>query len=61
MLALRRLVANVANNVNQIARVANNSGLDEVRLELQVTLEAARRASDNIFDFVDLMLPKRGS
>jgi Bacterial mobilisation protein (MobC) len=57
LLGLRRLLANVANNVNQIARAANAGALP-TGAESAAAFNAARRASDRIFDVVDRMLPK---
>lgn len=60
MLDLRRLLANVANNVNQIARVANAGGFAAEADRSVVAFEAAGRASEQIYILVDKMLdPKR--
>lgn len=56
LFALHRLLANVANNVNQIAKVANATG--EVQSELHATLDAVRRTAGRIDAAIDgLSLP----
>lgn len=59
LFALYRLAANIANNVNQIAKVANTTG--EVRLELAAVLDAVRRVAVRIDAQIDeLSLSRRG-
>lgn len=58
LLGVRRLLANVANNVNQIARAANAGALP-MRGESAAAFNAAKRASDRIYDVVDGMLRPR--
>ena len=56
LFALHRLLANIANNVNQIAKVANATG--EVQAELHATLDAVRRTAERIDTAIDgLSLP----
>jgi Bacterial mobilisation protein (MobC) len=58
LLGVRRLLANVANNVNQIARAAN-AGVLPTSGESAAAFNAAKRASDRIYDVVDGMLARR--
>ena len=59
LFGLYRLAANIANNVNQIAKVANATG--EIRAELAATLDAARRVAVRIDAQIDeLSLSRRG-
>ncbi|MGL1446725.1 plasmid mobilization relaxosome protein MobC, partial [Vibrio parahaemolyticus] len=46
-----RLLAGIANNVNQIARVGNSTGA--VPAEAPAVLDAARRAAEQIDELVD--------
>lgn len=46
-----RLLAGIANNVNQIARVGNSTGV--VPAEASAVLDAARRAAEQIDELVD--------
>ena len=56
LFALHRLLANIANNVNQIAKVANATG--EVQAELHATLDAVRKTAGRIDAAIDgLSLP----
>ena len=56
LFALHRLLANIANNVNQVAKVANATG--EVQAELNATLDAVRRTAQRIDAAIDgLSLP----
>lgn len=55
LLALRRLMATVANNVNQIARHANSTG--EVLPETAATLREARRLSDEVLVKIEELIP----
>lgn len=59
LLGVRRLLATIANNVNQVARVANSGGLPMAHGEAVATFRAARRASDRVFDLADAMLAGR--
>lgn len=59
VLGLRRLLANVANNVNQVAKVANAGGLPMAQREAVATFQAARRASERLYDLADEVLAKR--
>jgi Bacterial mobilisation protein (MobC) len=59
LLGVRRLLANVANNVNQVAKAANASGLPMVQGEALAAFRAAKRASDRIYDLVDGMLVRQ--
>lgn len=59
VLGLRRLLATVANNVNQVAKVANAGGLPMAQREAVATFQAARRASDRLYDLADEVLEKR--
>jgi hypothetical protein len=61
MIGLRRLLANLANNMNQIAKVANSGGITVVQAEAVAAFQASRQASDRIFDLVDGLLEKRRS
>jgi Bacterial mobilisation protein (MobC) len=58
LLGVRRLLANVANNVNQIARAANAGALPS-HGESSAAFDAAKRASDRIYEVVNGMLPPR--
>lgn len=51
LFALHRLLANIANNVNQVAKVANATG--EVQDELRGTLDAVRRTALRIDEAID--------
>jgi hypothetical protein len=48
---LQRLLAGVANNINQLARAANSTG--ELPEQLGVTMAALRRTSERIDDAID--------
>lgn len=49
LFGVHRLLGGIANNVNQLARVANSTGeIGEVGEELSATLEAVRRTSARI-------------
>lgn len=52
LFGVHRLLANIANNVNQIARVANSTKQD-IPAETNATLAAARRTADRIDALVD--------
>lgn len=54
---LHRLLANVANNVNQIARVANTTG--EIAPETDATFAAARRTAERIDSVIDELSAQR--
>lgn len=51
LFAVHRLLAGVANNVNQLARVANSTGA--VPPETHAVLDAARRGAERIDQLVD--------
>ncbi|MEL7978373.1 MobC family plasmid mobilization relaxosome protein [Isoptericola sp. F-RaC21] len=51
LFALHRLLANIANNINQIAKVANATG--EVQAELSAVLDATRRTASRIDEAID--------
>lgn len=51
LFGLHRLLAGIASNVNQIARVANASG--DIRPETVATLQAVRRTAERIDDAID--------
>ncbi|WP_420116590.1 plasmid mobilization protein [Micromonospora sp.] len=53
LVAIRRLLANVANNVNQIAKAANSGGLDGVEDQARAVFATVRRVADRIMDVVD--------
>lgn len=53
--ALRRLVATIANNVNQIARHANTTG--EVARETAATLREARRFCNEALAKIEELIP----
>ena len=55
LLAMRRLMATIANNVNQIARHANSTG--EVLPETTETLREARRLSDEVLAKIEELIP----
>lgn len=55
LLAMRRLMATIANNVNQIARHANSTG--EVLPEAAETLREARRLSDEVLVKIEELIP----
>ena len=55
LLAMRRLMATIANNVNQIARHANSTG--EVLPETAETLRQARRLSDEVLAKIEELIP----
>lgn len=55
MVAVRRLLAGVANNVNQIAKAANTGQLDEVQERCAGEFAALRALSDKIAATVDEM------
>lgn len=55
MVAVRRLLAGVANNVNQIAKAANTGQLDEVAQRCAREFAALRTLSDKIAATVDEM------
>lgn len=57
LFGVHRLLANIANNVNQVARVANATGA--VPSEAEAVLSAARRAADRIDGLVDQMSEPR--
>ncbi|GAB2471229.1 plasmid mobilization relaxosome protein MobC [Xylanimonas ulmi] len=59
LFGLYRLAANIANNVNQIAKATNATG--EVQAELAATLDAVRRVAVRIDAQIDeLSLSQRG-
>ena len=60
LMSVRRLLANVANNVNQVARVANSSGLAGTKEQANASFAAARRASDRLYDLADKLLGLHG-
>lgn len=51
LFAVHRLLAGIANNVNQMARATNATG--EVQAEMVATLRAVRRVAERIDDTVD--------
>jgi len=55
MVAVRRLLAGVANNINQIAKAANTAQLDEVAQRCAREFAALRTLSDKIAATVDEM------
>jgi len=57
LFGVHRLLASIANNVNQVARVANATGA--VPREAEAVLSAARRAPDRIDGLVDQMSEPR--
>lgn len=49
LFGVHRLCGGIANNVNQLARVANSTGeIGDIREELSATLEAVRRTAARI-------------
>lgn len=59
LLSVRRLLANVANNANQVAKAANSGGLVGIQRQADASFAAARRASDRIYDLLDEVLEQR--
>lgn len=59
LVGVRRLLASIANNANQVAKAANSGGLPLAQSEALATFRAARRASDRVFELIDGMLAKR--
>lgn len=59
LMPVRRLLANVANNVDQVAKVANSGGLVGAQNQANASYAAARRALDRIYDLIDQILPRR--
>ena len=55
LLAMRRLMATISNNVNQIARHANSTG--EVLPETVETMREARRFSDEVLAKIEELIP----
>jgi hypothetical protein len=58
LVAIRRLLANVANNVNQIARSANSGALVDVQDEALAVFAVVRRVADRIAAAVDAGTPR---
>lgn len=57
LLGVRRLLVNIANNVNQLAKPTNGGGDPSSQAAATATFDAARRASVRLFQLVDSMLP----
>ena len=58
LVAIRRLLANVANNVNQIARAANSGALVDVQDEAVAVFAVVRRVADRIATAIDAGTPR---
>lgn len=56
LFAVHRLLGNIANNVNQIAKVANTTG--EIQGSLPATMDAVRRTARRIDEILDEVDPR---
>lgn len=56
LVAMRRLLANLANNMNQIAAAANSGA--EVREQAKGAIAAARRTTEKMYELIKALLPR---